>query len=121
MTAKPICVRPEAPLEEAANLLLRLKIRRLPVVDEAGKLAGGWVGGCWRWGLGLGLGSGRGNRRGVWPPALPQPQAAKQIAHACLMKRKFGPPLVCAGIISRGNIIAAALRARKATKAAAEN
>jgi hypothetical protein len=37
------------------------------------------------------------------------------------MKRKFGPPLVCAGIISRGNIIAAALRARKATKAAAEN
>jgi CBS domain-containing protein len=54
MTAKPICVRPEAPLEEAANLLLRLKIRRLPVVDEAGKLAGGWA---------VGLGSGRGDRR----------------------------------------------------------
>jgi CBS domain-containing protein len=57
MTAKPICVRPEAPLEEAANLLLRLKIRRLPVVDEAGKLAGGWVGaggGGWGWGWAVG-------------------------------------------------------------------
>ena len=44
MTAKPTCVRSEAHLEEAANLLLRLKIRRLPVVDGEGKLTGGAAG-----------------------------------------------------------------------------
>ena len=40
MTPDPICVRPNTRLEDAANLLLRLKIRRLPVVDETGKLTG---------------------------------------------------------------------------------
>jgi hypothetical protein len=36
-------------------------------------------------------------------------------------QHQFGLPPVCAGIISRGNIIAAALRARMAAKAATDN
>lgn len=40
MTADPICVRPNTSIEAAANMLLRRKIRRLPVVDENGKLVG---------------------------------------------------------------------------------
>lgn len=40
MTATPITVMPSTPIEEAANLLLRRKIRRLPVCDETGKLVG---------------------------------------------------------------------------------
>ncbi|KAG7671242.1 putative CBS domain-containing protein CBSX2, chloroplastic [Nannochloris sp. 'desiccata'] len=40
MTATPITVTPSTPIEEAANLLLRRKIRRLPVCDEGGKLVG---------------------------------------------------------------------------------
>ena len=63
MTADPICVRPTTSVADAANLLLRMKIRRLPVVDENGRLL---------------------------------------------------------GIVSRGNIIRAALAARKAAKAAQE-
>ena len=40
MTADPITVRPATSIEDAANLLLRKKIRRLPVVDESGRLLG---------------------------------------------------------------------------------
>jgi len=40
MTADPVCVTPETSIEEAANLLLRRKIRRLPVVDQSGVLVG---------------------------------------------------------------------------------
>ena len=40
MTYDPICVRTEMSVEDAANLLLRMKIRRLPVVDERGRLLG---------------------------------------------------------------------------------
>ena len=40
MTADPITVQPSTPIEEAANLLLRRKIRRLPVCDANGKLVG---------------------------------------------------------------------------------
>lgn len=40
MTADPITVRPETSIEGAANLLLRRKIRRLPVVDASGALVG---------------------------------------------------------------------------------
>ena len=40
MTANPITVTPETPLLDALRLLLRHKIKRLPVVDEDGKLVG---------------------------------------------------------------------------------
>ena len=40
MTPDPMCVRTFTSIEDAANLLLRMKIRRLPVVDENGKLMG---------------------------------------------------------------------------------
>lgn len=40
MTGDPICVRPLTTVEDAANLLLRRRIRRLPVVDESGRLLG---------------------------------------------------------------------------------
>lgn len=40
MTSDPICVRPETSIADAANLLLRKRIRRLPVVDGQGKLLG---------------------------------------------------------------------------------
>lgn len=40
MTSNPICVGPHSSIEDAANLLLRMKIRRLPVVDDQGYLVG---------------------------------------------------------------------------------
>lgn len=40
MTSDPVCVRPTTSIEDAANLLLRKKIRRLPVVDERCRLLG---------------------------------------------------------------------------------
>lgn len=40
MTSQPICVRPATSMFDAANMLLKMKIRRLPVVDEQGKLVG---------------------------------------------------------------------------------
>jgi CBS domain-containing protein len=40
MTKSPICVTAESPLEDAAMLLLKKKIHRLPVVDGEGKLVG---------------------------------------------------------------------------------
>lgn len=40
MTPEPFTVRDNTNLEAAARILLRLKIRRLPVVDEEGRLVG---------------------------------------------------------------------------------
>ncbi len=40
MTSDPICVRPFTSVEDAANLLLRRRIHRLPVVDDSGHLLG---------------------------------------------------------------------------------
>ncbi|GLC44307.1 hypothetical protein PLESTB_000763800 [Pleodorina starrii] len=40
MTSNPITVRPETNLENATNILIVKKIRRLPVVDADGKLVG---------------------------------------------------------------------------------
>ncbi|PNW79198.1 hypothetical protein CHLRE_09g405800v5 [Chlamydomonas reinhardtii] len=40
MTPKPITVRPETNLNDATSILISKKIRRLPVVDEHGKLVG---------------------------------------------------------------------------------
>lgn len=40
MTPHPLAVRPMTNLEDAARLLLESKFRRLPVVDQAGKLVG---------------------------------------------------------------------------------
>lgn len=40
MTPEPFTVRDSTNLEAAARILLRLKIRRLPVVDEEGRLVG---------------------------------------------------------------------------------
>ena len=40
MTSDPICVRPSTSVEDAANLLLRRRLHRLPVVDERGRLLG---------------------------------------------------------------------------------
>ena len=40
MTSNPVSVTPQSSIEDAANLLLRLKIRRLPVVDSKGRLVG---------------------------------------------------------------------------------
>lgn len=40
MTEKPISIKPNQPLREAANLMHNKEIRRLPVVDEEGHLVG---------------------------------------------------------------------------------
>lgn len=40
MTAKPIVVRPETSVDDATSILLTKKIRRLPVVDNEGRLLG---------------------------------------------------------------------------------
>ena len=40
MTETPITVRAQTSIADAANLLLRRKMRRLPVVDESGRLVG---------------------------------------------------------------------------------
>ena len=40
MTEDPITVRPQTTIEDAASLLLLRRIRRLPVVDEKGRLVG---------------------------------------------------------------------------------
>lgn len=40
MTPNPICVRPDTCLNDATSILISKKIRRLPVVDEEGRLVG---------------------------------------------------------------------------------
>jgi CBS domain-containing protein len=40
MTADPITVTPDAPVEEAAKLIAKRKHNRLPVVDDDGRLVG---------------------------------------------------------------------------------
>lgn len=40
MTPDPICVQPDTPLLTALHLLLKHRIKRLPVVDEHGRLVG---------------------------------------------------------------------------------
>lgn len=40
MTPRPVCVQPDTPLLVALNLLLKHRIKRLPVVDAAGRLVG---------------------------------------------------------------------------------
>lgn len=40
MTSRPVTVMPDTPLLDALRLLLQHKIKRLPVVDGAGKLVG---------------------------------------------------------------------------------
>jgi CBS domain-containing protein len=40
MTSPAVCVRPEAPITEAARLMHRNHLKRLPVVDEMGRLVG---------------------------------------------------------------------------------
>lgn len=40
MTENPLVVHPDTSIEQAARLLLEKKIRRLPVVDQEGKLVG---------------------------------------------------------------------------------
>ncbi|KAL3147263.1 hypothetical protein ABBQ32_002754 [Trebouxia sp. C0010 RCD-2024] len=40
MTADPLVVRPETNIEAAARILLQKKVRRLPVVDDTGRLIG---------------------------------------------------------------------------------
>jgi CBS domain-containing protein len=40
MTSDPVCVRAYTSVEDAANLLLRRRLRRLPVVDADGRLLG---------------------------------------------------------------------------------
>jgi len=40
MSAPPVVVHPEADLKEAAAILDKRKIKRLPVVDEAGRICG---------------------------------------------------------------------------------
>ncbi|GFR40296.1 hypothetical protein Agub_g477 [Astrephomene gubernaculifera] len=40
MTPQPVTVRPETNLNDATNLLISRKIRRLPVVDAEGRLVG---------------------------------------------------------------------------------
>lgn len=47
MTAQPVCVSPQTPLDQALRLLLEHRIKRLPVVDAEGRLVG-LVG---RWGI----------------------------------------------------------------------
>ena len=40
MTSKPITISPDAPVSQAAELMLTKRINRLPVVDETEKLVG---------------------------------------------------------------------------------
>jgi CBS domain-containing protein len=40
MTAKPITITPQAPLSEAAHLMMEKRINRLPVVDDTQTLVG---------------------------------------------------------------------------------
>ena len=40
MTPDPLVVRPETNIEAAARILLQKKVRRLPVVDDTGRLIG---------------------------------------------------------------------------------
>jgi CBS domain-containing protein len=40
MTEEPLVVRPETNMAAAAKILLDMKVRRLPVVDDAGRLLG---------------------------------------------------------------------------------
>jgi CBS domain-containing protein len=40
MTPDPLVVRPETNIEAAARILLQKKVRRLPVVDDSGRLIG---------------------------------------------------------------------------------
>ncbi|KFM25926.1 CBS domain-containing protein CBSX2, chloroplastic [Auxenochlorella protothecoides] len=40
MTPDPVCVRASTTIEDAANLLLRMRIGRLPVVDDQKRLVG---------------------------------------------------------------------------------
>lgn len=40
MTSEVVTVRPEAPVREAARILMQAGVKRLPVVDERGMLAG---------------------------------------------------------------------------------
>lgn len=40
MTREVVSVRPETPILEAGDLMMRLGIRHLPVVDDAGRIVG---------------------------------------------------------------------------------
>lgn len=40
MTPNPFTITPDAPISQAADLMLEKRINRLPVVDEQGKLVG---------------------------------------------------------------------------------
>lgn len=40
MTPDPLCVRPNTTLSDATRILINMKVRRLPVVDENGRLLG---------------------------------------------------------------------------------
>lgn len=40
MTANPVTITPDAPISQAADLMLEKRINRLPVVDEQGKFVG---------------------------------------------------------------------------------
>ncbi len=40
MTPNPVTIRPDASLEEAKNVMAKIKARHLPVVDEEGTLVG---------------------------------------------------------------------------------
>ena len=40
MTRNPVCITPDRPLLEALQLLLTHKIKRLPVVDDEGRIVG---------------------------------------------------------------------------------
>jgi CBS domain-containing protein len=40
MTPNPVTIAPEAPISQAANLMLEKRVNRLPVVDAAGVLVG---------------------------------------------------------------------------------
>ncbi|WP_258556315.1 CBS domain-containing protein, partial [Fischerella thermalis] len=40
MTPDPITIAPDAPISQAADLMLEKRVNRLPVVDETGALVG---------------------------------------------------------------------------------
>jgi len=40
MTPNPITIAPDAPISQAADLMLEKRVNRLPVVDETGALVG---------------------------------------------------------------------------------
>ncbi|CAL5065388.1 unnamed protein product [Urochloa decumbens] len=92
MTSSPIAVRENTNLDAATRLLLETKYRRLPVVDSTGKLVSGSILAC----------------KSCWF-ALAQ----QNISYIFLSVNIIKFPFLKVGMITRGNVVRAALKIKK--------